>query len=195
MLPQFLTWSVQMEHESKFLPTPKEKPEPMFAVVRPFLFTLDLRRKTRCLTLLKIKKKIKKKKGACNCTKTDTCMNEFGRSVDGQTLGGGWGGTTSSYYTSRWNVTQSVFLFESTTYSTLIKSCLQMHLFRMAEKWNGSICNDQTPHHGGLKPTIMLEWIKVDGLLGQRHQRLLRCHTTTDDAKMHTCTMCDQYGL
>lgn len=81
-----------MEHESKFLPTPKEKPEPMFAVVRPFLFTLDLKRKTCCLTLLKIKK------GMHNCTKTDTCMNEFDRSVNGQTLGG-LGGTTSSYYT------------------------------------------------------------------------------------------------
>lgn len=38
------------------------------------------------------------KKRACNCTKTDTCMNEFDRSVNGQTLRG-LGGTTSSYYT------------------------------------------------------------------------------------------------
>lgn len=35
---------------------------------------------------------------ACSYTKTDKCMNEFGRSVNGQTLWGE-GGTTSSYYT------------------------------------------------------------------------------------------------
>lgn len=52
-----------------------------------FLFTLDLKRKTRCLTLLRINQIM-----ACSYTKTDRCMNEFDRSVNGQTHFGGKGG-------------------------------------------------------------------------------------------------------
>lgn len=44
-----------------------------------FLFTLDLKRKTRCLTLLRINQ-IRHA-----VTQTDRCMNEFDRSVNGHT--------------------------------------------------------------------------------------------------------------
>lgn len=150
LLPQFLTWSVQMEHESKFLPTPKEKPEPMFAVVRPwisFLFTLDLKRKTWCSTLLRINKIYH----AVTQRQTGAWMSLAGQWQDRHFWGGrGRGGTTSSYshLAPWWKVKQSLFLFLTTTNSTLIDQVVfvEMHL-KMADRWNESISNDQTPHH------------------------------------------------
>lgn len=137
-------------------------------------------------------------KRACNCTKTDTCMNEIGRSVNGQTFGGGVWEARPVVITHQCEMLHSPFscLKPPPTQPSLTKSCLQRCIFLgwLKCEMDPSVMT-RPPHQGGLEPTIMLQWIKVDGLLGQRHQRLLRCHTTTDDAKMHTCTMCDQYGL
>lgn len=160
LLPQFLTWSVQMEHESKFLPTPKEKPEPMFAVVRPwisFLFTLDLKRKTWCLTLLRINKMWH----AVTQRQTSAWMSLAGQWMDRHFGGREARPVVITHLALWWKVKQSLFLFSTTTNSTLIDQVVfvEMHL-KMADRWNESIFNDHRPHTTAYhNPTTMLEWI------------------------------------
>lgn len=87
----------------------------------------------------------------------------------------------------------------ATTTSTLIDQVVfvGMHL-KMVGTWNESIIKDFQTLTTPLPPiNKRLNGIRLDGRnLSQRHKWLqLDCHITIDDAKMHTCTTCDQYGL
>lgn len=124
-----------------------------------FLFTLDLKRKTRCLTLLRINQMWH----AVTHRQTGAWMSLTGQWMDRHTLGGGGGRPLAiTHLAPRWKVKRSLlFLFSTTTNSTLIDQVVfvEMHL-KMADRWNESIFNDHRPHNTVYtNPTTMLEWI------------------------------------
>lgn len=91
-----------------------------------FLFTLDLKRKTRCLTLLRINQMWH----AVTHRQTGAWMSLTGQWMDRHTLGGG-GGTTASYYTPSTQVKGE---------TVLIVPVLNHH--QLNPYWSSSVCRD-----------------------------------------------------
>lgn len=137
-----------------------------------FLFTLDLKRKTRCLTLLRIDQLWH----AVTQRQTGAWMSLTGQWMDRHTLGGREGGGARplaiTHLAPWWKVKRSLFLFSTTTNSTLIDQVVfvEMHL-KMADRWNESIfkmITDPTTRPT-LTPPQCLNGFRVDGhLWGQK---------------------------
>ena len=113
-----------------------------------FLFTLDLKRKTWCLTLLRINQIWH----AVTQRQTGAWMSLTSQWMNRHTWGGG--GTrplTITWSTHVEKVKRSLFLFSTTTNSTLSDQVVfvEMHL-KMADRWNESIFNDHRPPQHGL---------------------------------------------